>query len=294
MDTGGFDTSFLSSTDLENLTEFGMSFNEFNEGNTHEANPNGGVDIGPTARVEEGETSIDMPEGKFIFSDRITTAGDFLKPLPKPLYSEGGPVDPPTEDIEKNSKDFITNWFNDPITKARMSDNLGQGLRATNQMIQDGLENMNKSTVKMGQTSNENASASYMPAMNEITFYNEPRPDTMIHEHTHTLGKIDDKLSQALQRKFGAIPLRMGFTLGQKEHIQYLNRNGELYPRIMEMRQELGVNPGDVITDEQIKQLQETEGVNHLFQFYKPEQIKEMMNTIASNQNIRQDDTRLS
>ncbi len=82
METGGFDASFLSSKDLEDLELFG-NFNEFNEGGSHESNPAGGVHIGPTARVEEGETSIDINDGKFIFSDRITTAGDFLKSVPK-------------------------------------------------------------------------------------------------------------------------------------------------------------------------------------------------------------------
>lgn len=54
----------------------GNPFNEFNEGGTHEQNPHGGVPQGLGSNgkmntVEEGETSFNFEEGKYIFSNRI-------------------------------------------------------------------------------------------------------------------------------------------------------------------------------------------------------------------------------
>jgi len=51
-------------------------FNSFNNGGTHEANPHGGIPLGTGSNgkmntVEEGETSFEFKEGKFIFSNRI-------------------------------------------------------------------------------------------------------------------------------------------------------------------------------------------------------------------------------
>lgn len=53
-----------------------MELNEFNNGGTHEENPLGGIPQGMGANgkmntVEEGETSFDFDDGKYIFSDRL-------------------------------------------------------------------------------------------------------------------------------------------------------------------------------------------------------------------------------
>lgn len=51
-------------------------FNSFNNGGTHEQNPNGGIPLGADSEgtmntVEEDETSYKFKEGKYIFSNRI-------------------------------------------------------------------------------------------------------------------------------------------------------------------------------------------------------------------------------
>lgn len=74
--SGGYvDYSRLSASELEDLSEFNFNnpegINEFNEGGKHEENLNGGVQLGPNARVEEGETSVKLQNGSFIFSDRL-------------------------------------------------------------------------------------------------------------------------------------------------------------------------------------------------------------------------------
>lgn len=54
----------------------GAMYNEFNNGGTHEENPNGGIPQGMGSNgklntVEEGETSFDFEDGKYIFSNRL-------------------------------------------------------------------------------------------------------------------------------------------------------------------------------------------------------------------------------
>lgn len=51
-------------------------FNQFNVGGLHEQNPYGGIPMGMGANglpntVEQGETSFDFDDGKYIFSDRL-------------------------------------------------------------------------------------------------------------------------------------------------------------------------------------------------------------------------------
>ena len=50
----------------------GVPVTEFNNGGSHEANPNGGIPQGPSALVEEGELKLDLPNGEqYIVSPKI-------------------------------------------------------------------------------------------------------------------------------------------------------------------------------------------------------------------------------
>lgn len=57
----------------------GGQLTEFNEGGSHEENPNGGIPQGPDANVEEGETKVKAKD--YIFSDRITASKGMLESL---------------------------------------------------------------------------------------------------------------------------------------------------------------------------------------------------------------------
>lgn len=46
--------------------------NSFETGGSHESNPHGGIPQGPNATVEQGEVSLELADGKYIFSDRLT------------------------------------------------------------------------------------------------------------------------------------------------------------------------------------------------------------------------------
>lgn len=259
---------------IKDLKQFstGGQLNSYNEGGLHEVNPLGGIPIGNNATVEQGETSFNNKDGKFIFSDRINISDNEPDPI-------------------KEGKSFVKNWFNNPITKERFSKNLGLSMGETLKTIQQSLDNLEKAEV-VNIPSTENADASYIPAFNRIMFHSKPEIDYAVHEYAHSMNDIDKLLSNKILKDYGAIPLSKADTLEEREHIQYLNRNGEIYPRIMEMRQALGVKPGDIITDEQIKKLKNTPRVNHLFQFYSDSDIKSILNTIADNNNYGKTDIR--
>lgn len=275
----------------------GGLLNEFNNGGLHETNPHGGIPQGSNATVEQGETSANLPVGKFIFSDRVSLA-------------DGGLIDPPDKNkqIVSDSKDFVKNWFNDPFTKARYSLNKGRGFGETLPDIVSGLNQLDKTNVEYNvPTSDKSRNAGYKG--NTISFYKDPTEETATHEWTHVMG-IDDDLTNYIRKNYGTpakaiqdrtgLPFKEalsqelninpeGFTgksaINQEIlHSRYLSENGELYPRIMEMRKVLGVKPGDIIDDSHIKTLKE-KTKNPLFKYYTDEQIKSMLNTLASTQN---------
>lgn len=286
---------------------------EFNTGGTHDQNPLGGIPIGVGSNgklntVEEGETQF----GDYIFSNRYGYGGktnEYKCGGNTNKMANGGdvdPVDPKKKAVVDESKSFVKNWFNDPVTKARYSANRGRGFSETLPEIEKGLGAVDAAEVEYDSpTSNKAAGAGY--AHDKISFYKDPTPETATHEFTHAMG-IDDNLSKYMKDNYGtpakAIQDKTGkpfkesiaqeFSIDdttsfgrQKvqntiEHSRYMSGNGELYPRIMEMRKVLDVKPGDVIDDAHIKRLK-TETDNPLFKYYSDEQIKEMLNTLASN-----------
>lgn len=254
------------------------SINEFNTGGLHEHNPLGGIPqgIGSNGKqntVEQGETSFDIKGKKFIFSNRINTKGTVNQ------FVDGGPIDPPNKKVE-TGKNFVKSWFNNPITRAKLSMNKSQGLSKSITDIQKGLNNVDKVTTKQYEPYNDTTKAGYTPFDNEIAFYTEPNETLSTHEYTHAMG-IDNDLSTYIKRNYGAIQLDQGKDYNEKQHIKYLNRNGELYSRVMELRQHLNAKPGQEITDDDIESLKDKN--NDLFKYYKPEQIKDILNTVAFN-----------
>lgn len=87
--------------------------NEFNTGGSHKVNPYRGVPVGGGNRVEEGETSVDFVDGKYIFSTKLfinnIDGDDFPMKLPEDLtfaeasmyigdqFKEGGMIDDDTQ-----------------------------------------------------------------------------------------------------------------------------------------------------------------------------------------------------
>jgi len=58
--------------------------NTFGVGQSHSKNKHGGIPIGGPNRVEQGESSVDFKEGKYIFSDRLFIEDDAELPMKFP------------------------------------------------------------------------------------------------------------------------------------------------------------------------------------------------------------------
>lgn len=286
------------------------NLNEFNSGGSHEQNANGGIpqgmgNNGKPNTVEEGETSYNLPEGKFIFTDRIFTTGKRKTPSTDG-YADGGltpdPTDPPKkEQVVAKSRDFVNNWFGSNVTKSRLAQNLNKAPYDLIKPVKAGIQNVQDAKINY---KGESPSADAEYKNGEITFYGEPTPATSTHEFTHAMG-VDNDLTKYIRNNYGTpakaiqektgLPFKeavaqehnidtSGFMGRSKldqtiKHSRYLSEDGELYPRIMEMRRELNVKPGDIIEDAHIDQLKE--GNNPMFKYYKPEQIKDMLNKLA-------------
>tara|TARA_R110002124_G_scaffold281430_1_gene455696 strand:- start:52976 stop:54430 length:1455 start_codon:yes stop_codon:yes gene_type:complete len=265
------------------------NLNEFNTGGLHEQNPLGGIPQGMGSNgqqntVEQGETSFKLNSGKFIFSDRLG-----LNKNPNQFKSGGkiDPIDPPIDKVN-TARNFVGNWMQNPETQKRLSDNLGITNEASKKLVDKGIGNLGQTKVKQyNPNPNIKQDADFTPYNKEIGLYTEPTESILTHEFTHSLGDIDKNLSKVIQNKYGAIPTNITSDPNEKEHIKYLNRNGEFYPRLMEMRQLLNVSPGDIITDDNIETLKKDKRIGKMFKYYKPEQIKDMLNTIADNSKIQ-------
>lgn len=66
----------------------GDKVNKFNTGGSHESNPLGGIPQGIGSNgmpnlVEEGEVSVELPRGKYIFSNNLTLSNDILDEISK-------------------------------------------------------------------------------------------------------------------------------------------------------------------------------------------------------------------
>jgi len=214
------------------------------------------------------------------------------------------------DDKEKKSKneskgrDFVKNWMAHPETRKRYRENMSSqvsidktDLGVDNSVFQKGLENLWETTSK---TKAEVFGVHGEYYTGNIDFYGEPSVGTATHEYTHASGDISNNLSKYLMKDsgplsslrdkhkldtIGSVKKEFGQLNAQNriEHAAYMGQNGELYPRIMEMRQFLNVTPGQAIDDQMIKRLMENEKTGETARYYTPEKLKNILNTVASN-----------
>ena len=98
--------------------------NSYKNGGTHETNPYGGIPLG-NATVEEGETAVNLPDKKYIFSDRIDVMdSDILKDFNLPSYLKDKTFAKASEAIEGKFKDRFDKQSR--ATKAEMLDRLSK------------------------------------------------------------------------------------------------------------------------------------------------------------------------
>lgn len=223
---------------------------------------------------------------------------------------------PPTKDeqADQTGKDFVSNWMSHPETRKRYRANMNeyQGTNETNlgvdnEKFRNALINIKNTKSNFNPSTGDGVSGMYHNQ--NIKYFGKVNPGTSTHEYTHATEGIDKDMTKYAMKKYGLLGALRDKHPGlntneavQKEfningsfgvqdrikHASYMGRNGELYPRFMEMRQFLNVTPGQPITDEMVDKLMKDEKTSQAAKYYKPEQLKEILNTIASNDNISQ------
>ena len=83
----------------------GGQLTHFNEGGSHESNPNGGIPLGNNASVEQGETK----KGNYVYSDRLYINEDLVKQFNLPNSIKGKTFANASKVIEKPFKDKNSN-----------------------------------------------------------------------------------------------------------------------------------------------------------------------------------------
>lgn len=226
-------------------------------------------------------------------------------------YQEGGEI---------SAKDFVQNWFNNPITRERLSSNLRNYMQAQS-LINRGLTNTEN--IQLTQyPEHPTKGAEYTPGI--ISQYGKPTKEELVHEYTHGFEGLDRVMTDFIIDKYGTPLSNIRGTAGvpqteslqdtiskqfnidtstifgkdkvkkEIEHGRYLRDKGELYPRFMEMRSFLNVKPGQEIKDEDIEKLQKDETMNKMFKYYRPETVKEILNTVAFNNNQIKNNTQIT
>tara|TARA_R110000822_G_scaffold73853_18_gene177658 strand:- start:4029 stop:6500 length:2472 start_codon:yes stop_codon:yes gene_type:complete len=305
---------------LEGIRGLNKNLNSFEGGGTHEQNSLGGIPQGKGKNgklntVEEGETSFNLDSGKFIFTNRFGMGGmPKLKDKGSLSFADGGPIDPPNtakkmEGIESDAK-WTQDWFKAPETAARYSMNTKQGFGKSLPQLDAAVNRIGNLTYNLdAKSDNKNAGAQYNKDGHSIDYYKEPNSEINVHEMTHgsqldstmdkVIGEKWGKPAAAVQKKHGAdfnTSLAKAFSIkGQgtfmgdsniedvANHSRYMSSGKELYPRIMQMRKVINAKPGQVINDGDIQKIKENLDNDDMFKFYSDKQIKEMLNTLASN-----------
>lgn len=138
----------------------------------------------------------------------------------------------------------------------------------------------------------------YNPIANYIAM-NNLNPDMMgvlTHEGIHATDEFQDINEDAIKTAFGPQrPYDEGLDIyGTVDEdgrprlgTEYLDEDG-LYPRIMDIRRNLGVKPGELVTEKMLDDgFDNNESIQlaleQLSQYYTPEQILQMFNSLASN-----------
>ena len=262
--------------------------------------------------------------------DTAEGAERFAKGSWKPNeFAEGGYIDPPVKKKEtkiydkvssvKIGKDFTTKWFAHPETRKRYRANMNEmagyednNLGRDNNKFRDALLGIKNAKVSFKEDRGT-TKGGYNEPTNDIYFFGDNvTPGTATHEYTHAAGDLDHDLSRYTMQKYGLLKslrdkhpglstneaIQKEFstngdfsTSDRLKHAEYMGQNGEIYPRFMEMRQFLNVEPGQPIDDDMIRRLMNDQKVGEAAKYYKPEVLKEILNTIADNSNVSNTNT---
>ena len=118
--------------------------------------------------------------------------------------------------------------------------------------------------------------------MNEAIDYNYRKPDEILYRSISELNKYKDFDKTELEKFKKDYP---NVFEKQKEYIDYLHEDG-YYQRVMELRREMNVKPGEEITKDKIQKYKRSGAYNDLELKYTDDQILKILNTVADNSDI--------
>ncbi|MDB4301034.1 hypothetical protein N9926_00990 [Flavobacteriaceae bacterium] len=211
------------------------------------------------------------------------------------------------KDLEKLPVYNFSNFYghdipfnNDYISDAELNYNNDlQGFPIYNPDDYDGMSFMDS----ILSLQDSNTSGFYLPEAHAAAMYGlDPQDKTamgiLAHEGVHATGPFQELNEFAINRAFG--PQRpydenldmygtVDYNGKPRLGTEYLDEDG-LYPRIMDIRRNLGVKPGELITEQMLDDGFDNNdsiqlALEQLSQYYTPEQILKMFNTLASNDN---------
>ena len=193
----------------------GLTF--FDEGNSHEENPNGGVMVG----VDQEGTPNMVEEGEvrwkdYIFSDRLKVKENKLKQFSLPTIYKGKTFAEISKKISQESDERP----NDPISKAGLEDSLSKLMQLQEMERQKKLSRQQPQKSNMflwGGDENENNS---LLNNNQIIFQKDPNYKSqkssqypyMLDPKKSAFQNIAQRKSEQLGEKFGVSPEGLKFT----------------------------------------------------------------------------------
>lgn len=288
---------------------FSKDLNSFNTGGLHENNPHGGIPIGKGSNgklntVEQGETSYNLPQGRYIFSNRLGMKGNVNQ------FVDGGMPDPPKSlkrsEQYNEEKKYVQDWLNNPVTldkyvtKALQNEpdyNLYQYRDDKGKMnyakfqhdsrikLKESAQKLDSIDIVEKEKDNEGRTGSYSPVYNRINIYDDAYKNgllgTMVHEVSHGTG-LDNDLSKWVQRDVGVVKHSPDDMLNDRDYKYYLNHGNEFFPRIMKLRYLINAKPGQEIKTEDLEKFSKDKKNFPLFKYFGIEGVRDLLNKSVS------------
>lgn len=246
----------------------------------------------------------------------------------------GGPGEPPCP----QTKDFSTSWMSDPKTKNRLINNQGNTEDEATQLISKGLKDLSTvqtynvndmpSNEDIIKTSNNDDSyinnskslnvlkkimkrptvtGAYNSDLHTILMKDLNDTGTLAHEKVHSMKEFQDNQEKFIKKNFPVKDWNEYYDFLKdedpdsynaiKKHKKYLDRDG-LYPRVMEIRQQLDLKPGQELKASDLQKIKYTPYYQDLLDYYDHKTILKILNTIAStdkkNNKLKTTQTRIS
>lgn len=181
-----------------------------------------------------------------------------------------------------------------------------------------GLNRLANTKARVIPYQDDGARGEYNPIMG-TTYYGTPSAGTVAHESVHAFsdtagGGQDKKLSSFIQKNWGspyeslmskyegktereAFSEHFGYkspnspeTINRIKNAKYMNaEQGEIYPRVIEMREKLNAQPGEEVTPDMLQGIMNDEKIKNFTDYYDESTLLDMLNKTASTDTPSQD-----